>query len=77
MQKIEGEIKLSKFDELLILILIYNTILRMSGFPEDYTLSEFSGSKWIAVLVVNCVAAIVFTIIILWEKWIEKKREKI
>lgn len=72
MKKIEGEIKFNKLNEFLILILIYNTILRMSGFPEDYAVPQFESKIW-AVVVVNIIASIVFTIIVLWEKWREEK----
>lgn len=70
----EVVIKLNKFDEFLILILIYNTALRMLGFPEDYTVPQFE-SKMYAVLVVNAIAIIFFTITLLWEKWKENKEK--
>jgi hypothetical protein len=56
------------------MILIYNTLLRMSGFPEDYSLSLFESKVW-AIVVVNIIASIVFFIILLRERCIEKRKD--
>ena len=74
MKKEDEEIKINKIDEFLFMILTYNTLLRMSGFPEDYSVPQFESKIW-AVVIVNIVASIVFTIIVLWEKWREKKEK--
>ncbi len=73
MKEVDGEIKINKIDEFLFMILIYNTLLRMSGFPEDYSLSLFESKVW-AIVVVNIIASIVFFIILLRERCIEKKK---
>lgn len=74
MKEEEEVIKLNKFDEFLIMFLVYNTGLRILGFPEDYSIPQFE-SKMYAVLFVNAIAIIIFTITLLWEKWKENKEK--
>lgn len=68
------EFKLSKVDEFMIDMLIYNTALRLMGFPEDYTITQFDTRLW-PILIVNIMAMIVFGGTLLWS-WRKERNAK-
>jgi len=68
------EFKLSKIDEFMIDMLIYNTVLRMMVFPEEYSTTQFDTKLW-PILIANSMAVIVFGGSLLW-KWRKEKNDK-